>query len=216
MEFWPPSRTPRWAVGVGGSTVDYNTSFTGGISSGVANLSDESLAGAVNFPNTNISGVTVSYTLNQSGERVTTVLLRYSTIQVTVEGSDYSIYLETKSPYAPNGDSGTFVYDPSSGTLLSGSQASLIQLAQEIEQADPQQTAHITVTNFEGFSAWAGSGGTQMQQCSKFAALSMFFVGSLMVGSAGGPAGLLAAGGYFDFTYGADVGTTAAGCGLAQ
>lgn len=77
------------------------------------------------------------------------------------------MYIYTKSPYAPNGDSGTFVFN-SSGDLVSGSASTLSRLRHEAYDADPSLvTAGYNnfgtvkkfgwaqcATGLAGFAAW--------------------------------------------------------------
>lgn len=79
-------------------------------------------------------------TVASSKGAVTTVLphsvLKVSAITLSSGTKAYKLYVSTKSAYAPNGDSGTFIISLSD-QLLSGTQSSLKRLRAEVEDADP-------------------------------------------------------------------------------
>lgn len=69
--------------------------------------------------------------------------VQVSAITLATGQKAYKLYVYTKSAYAPNGDSGTFVFS-TSGQLIGGASAStLSRLREEVVDADPAPFASI-------------------------------------------------------------------------
>lgn len=89
----------------------------------------------------------VSATIN-ANEGVSTNNLPHATLQVSAvtlaSGQEaYELYVYTKSTYAPDGDSGNFIFS-TSGQLIGGdSLGTLLRLRSEVEDADPAPFASI-------------------------------------------------------------------------
>lgn len=78
---------------------------------------------------------------NAAGLITQTVALRYSLISLSQIVSSngavgWKLYEYTKSPYAPDGEAGTFEFD-GNGELSSGNAAELRQISAAVQQADP-------------------------------------------------------------------------------
>lgn len=118
--------------------VPYSYSFTGGRFVGAIYPSTYSISG--NIYQNNAAAVINS--LHVSSQYVISAQTTHSLMTMTIHTVNgvrqYEVALETKSAYAPNGDSGTFVFS-TGGTLLSGSSAALNRITSEIIEADPAQ-----------------------------------------------------------------------------
>ena len=188
--------------GGSGDTAIFNSTYSWGTVLGSANLKAQSLTGQLE-----ISSPTSVIVASGINDRVTTTLYKYSEIQVTQAGSNYSVYLYTKSAYAPAGDRGTFLYS-STGTLLSESATAVQQLVTEIAEADPDQDHAMTAMAY-GMGGWGSSHLKSIQACGQFSAESAL-LGAVLVGSDG--AALAIAGFGFDTEYGYSYGISAAQC----
>lgn len=130
--------------GGGGGTdpIYYSGSFSGVLSgnvTGVAYLQEMEVDASVTL--TGLSADQVTTTENAAGLITQTVSLRYSLVslsQIVLSNGTvgWKLYEYTKSPYAPDGETGTFEFD-GSGALISGNAAELTQISTAIQQADP-------------------------------------------------------------------------------
>ncbi len=126
---------------------------------GVAYASNSTMQGTLTF--TGLNGIQVSADFSKN---IITTTLPHSVIQVSKislsNGSvGFEMYLYTQSTYAPNGTSGTFIFD-ANGNLIQGSTSQYQQLANDIYDADPNEIslAHQAVT-----AGLFGGGGLTVQ-----------------------------------------------------
>lgn len=169
------------------STVE-NTTY-----SGMADPSTETINAYTYLAN---SSGTLPNTIT-AGNNTAEVWLPHSYVQAhryVSNGAPYlTIYISTKSAYAPNGDSGTFVFD-SSGTLISGSASALSRIQAEVLNADPQ-----TMSIVGGLVSWFENNAAQIQACGEFALGAVTVAAGIAGGVAtGGAVGLLIGGAGLD------------------
>lgn len=124
--------------GGGGGSVPYSDSYSWGTATGTANTNTQNLTGS---DTSNATSIAASV---DGTNQVYTATLPHSVIQTTYidnNGSyELEFYIYTKSAYAPNGDSGTFLLD-SNGDMLEGKEAKWSRLSAEVREADPDQVA---------------------------------------------------------------------------
>lgn len=147
--------------GPGGGTISYSDSYSWGTATGTANTNTLILNGINSSEGTSIA---VSYDNN---DQTLTATLTHSIVQLTYidnNGSrEMKYYIYTKSAYAPEGDSGTFVYD-SSGNLIEGAPTDLSRLASEVREADPDQVA-VAEGIWGTLGDWFGNHTSQILAC---------------------------------------------------
>lgn len=104
---------------------------------------DGSITG--NVSPTGYYSVPVAINMNAYMSTVTTPNTTFQAQAITLPSGEkvLKVYVYTKSSYAPNGDSGTFVFDDSTGALISGSTTTLDRLRTEVEEGDPRLIAAI-------------------------------------------------------------------------
>lgn len=172
--------------GGGGGTVNYSQDYSWGNTVGSANTATKLSNGAISS-----SGITIPSQVDNVNY-VFTSTLPHSQIQMTMinnNGSyEYKFYVYTKSAYAPNGDSGTMIID-SSGNFIEGSAEEWTRLAQEVEDADPNQVAQARGI-FGTIGGWISNHATQLSACSNLTAFAAINVAAFALG----PEGMVAAG----------------------
>ena len=115
----------------------FNKNINNAIVKGTINFQEQTATGTITLQDG--AGPTITSTAN-AATKTTQTWAPHAYIRsqsYTSNGKRYvKIYMSTQSAYAPNGDSGTFIYD-ASGNLVSGNQADVTRLNNEIIQADP-------------------------------------------------------------------------------
>lgn len=100
-------------------------------------------------------------------------------------GNTYvQITMTTQSQYAPNGDSGTFVFD-SAGDLVSGDPSALTRLRNEIQEADPIAMSWWSGV-WQNVTSWWQQNGNRVLACSVTGAE---MASTLIIGAASAGAG---------------------------
>jgi|GEM_PF-1657142 len=150
----------------------FNAPLDNATVSGTATPSNESITSNSNLAN---NGGTLTNT-STLGNKTAKVWLPHTYVKVhryVSNGTPYlRVYISTQSDYAPNGDSGTFVFNKS-GNLVSGSQAALNRIQAEAQEADPQ-----TATQVNGIIGWFEDHASRIEACGEFA-------GGVVVAAAG-------------------------------
>jgi hypothetical protein len=157
---------------------------------GTAYPSSQSVSSDTTFA----SGTSLTGVQTANNGNTVKVWLKHTYVKATryvQSGSPYlQLHISTQSNYAPDGDSGTFVFD-SNGALVSGSQSALSRIQGEVQAADSSE-----IEQTQGLWGWITSHASQIEACGEFAGGVVVGVAGIAGGVAtGGAVGVLIAGG---------------------
>lgn len=187
-----------------GGSISYSDSYSWGTATGTAKTDTQNLNGSDTSDGTSISvqatGINQEYTDTLAHSIIQTTFINNNGTQ------EIKFYVYTKSAYAPNGDSGTFIVDATHDVILQGSPADWSRLANEIEEADPGQVA-VARNIFGDIGGWLSANSNQIITCGEFSGFAV--AGTAMFLSGPESWGELAAGA---LEYGPDVVDDATEC----